>query len=1610
MAKATKFGTFAGVFTPAIMTILGVIMYMRMPWVVGNAGLWMAIGIVAAAHLVSVTTGLSVSSMATDKRVKAGGSYYILSRSLGLPIGGALGIALFVGLSFGVSLYVIGFSESVLGYFNYEATTNNVRIMGSVGLGLVATVALISTAFAMKMQYVVMAAMVISLISIAIGSDAPPAEVLHVDPLPDGAGFAIMFGIFFPAVTGFEAGVSMSGDLKDPKRSIPVGTMAAVLLGLAVYIVLAVFFAWRIPAEALANNPRVLLDYAWIEELVVPGIWLCTLSSALGSILGGPRILQACAADGIGPRFFERGHGASNEPRRALIMSTFIAWCGVMVGELDTIARIVSMFFLTGYGFLNLAAFFESWVSPDFRPDFRIPRVVSLIGAITCFMLMIQMDIAAMFAATAAMAFLYALIKRRELALEAGDTWSGVWAAMVRWSLSRLSRGEDHQRNWRPRVLSFGGESVRALSDQLAGRSGFVSDLSEHVSPVGATWDDRLAATKFHGLPGLQPNVVLLSVDELVETPAPALAFIERLDPERYNVVVTRGRSAVVPGRIDIWWRGRGGSIMLALGLVRSITTHRAWRRAGVRFYLPVASAAERRTMERRISHLLDQARVQGDIRTVDPDVMPPIQKLSADAALVILGLPLDKDAGRWATRVQDLVNDVPNCVLVRPATFFKNPLGDDDALSATAATQQLERADRDEPWSRDATLAELLDDLQTGLADAFIEPFWHADRTLFAPMLEFADVLHDTAERTSRRIQKLQSSAMSNRAGAVGRLQVNAWGELAERIAVVGLNGAAHQQWLVEALDASERALGDVVLSARRVLRLQRVEVDGTPDVALADSGMTGLFRGRNFYLQAELNDIVAQLADVELQATTRRIVAARLELTTALHAAATTVARSLRDNPGGAQTRWRGAVEELRSRIESVQRNERAAAHAVANTMVERVFEQMQNPRRHVLPPRAVTVTHWLDPEELGATIAAQLSAVDDALNTSRLDLQMEVVLHVLRTGIADTLDRFSERLHLGVFDDLDTLRRALDREEVDLPTSRRGGEFDAGPALLDLVKTVEAAVAEVPDTVRVVPEVVLANIEAAEDVDEAEVRTIAVRQLVGYLLESEVVAKTRDDARKVERVARRGDDLLRDALRMQTTIADDGDDADDASVLDELRARAEEVHAELTAAEVEFRDALTSRLSEVAARLDASQIVAESAELSRFARTQAQRELVSTALRSIRRWHVRASQRLIELSHRLDAGWEAVQSTADGRHGVVEDTARFQRSVAPDPAVMRELPVFFRRTFRSHTLDPALLVQADVLDEARTAIRHHEAGSHGALLISGTPGAGTTTIARRVVSELLSDRPIVEIRPRPYATASATDFQEAVRGAVRGSHSSMHAALRSLTRGTVILIHDIDLWWLRSSHGFGALDEIQRIADEYSTRFLFILTAQSSTVALLRRLQRIESLLLGHIQARPLDAASAMEAVLLRQRSTGYEIRFQDGEPPTEFGLARYFSSLRHATGGAVGPLLLAWVARFTAVDSTSVTIGEAEPQRPRFGDLRPEWVTVVTAVALQRRLRLAELTQVLGEQIDTERIVATLQRANLFTVEHGVVELDEFIRPYVVRWLLAQGMLG
>jgi len=714
--KAKKFGAFGGVFTPSILTILGVIMYLRLPWIVGQAGLWATLGIILVAHIISLSTGLSVASVATDKKVETGGSYYIISRSLGLPIGGTLGLALFVGLSFSVSLYLIGFAETFLSYFGFDVSLYTIRIAGSIILFLVAVVTFISTSLAIKTQYLIMTAMVLSLISVFFGSHEFVPSTPLFGSMTGALPWIALFAIFFPAVTGFEAGVSMSGDLKDARKDIPFGTITAILVGLFVYIGLAFFFSFTVDRELLVNDPRVLFQISWVPQLVIAGILGATLSSALGSILGAPRILQAVAIDKIIPRFFAKGFGPSNEPRNALILTYFIAQAGILIGELNVIARIVTIFFIITYGFLNITYAIESWAGSDFRPSFKIPRIVSIVGALACIIVMIQLDIIALLAATMVLAALFLFLKRKELTLQTGDTWNSVWTSLVKSGLGRLTVSSRESRNWRPNVILFsGGEQSRPhlieMGKALVGKLGIFTNFeliedpkadqilrekegfgeTEAIVKKAGVFTRRHHCKNFYegidvisrvyGFSGFEPNTILMGWGSKTRDPEKYAKLIETFKKQDYNTVFLAYNHQAKFGnykQIDFWWTNSGRNFSLALTLLRFITSSKEWMTAKIRIMVINQDSSQTESLYHLIYQLLDKYRLTATVKVINNGMeqLPEEEIMRAHSShtdLSIIELPETNKPvnSSLIEKTSAMLAETKTCLLIRASSNF---------------------------------------------------------------------------------------------------------------------------------------------------------------------------------------------------------------------------------------------------------------------------------------------------------------------------------------------------------------------------------------------------------------------------------------------------------------------------------------------------------------------------------------------------------------------------------------------------------------------------------------------------------------------------------------------------------------------------------------------------------------------------------------------------------------------------------------------------------------------------------------------------------------------------------------------------------------------------
>jgi len=734
-ATQKKFSTIAGVFTPSILSILGVVLFMRANFVLGYSGLWGALIILGLAKTITVSTGLSISAIATNIDVKGGGAYYLISRTLGPEFGATIGLTLFLAQTLSVPFHIIGFSESLVRTFP-------VMRPYFLQISIVVLIVLFLLTFkgadwAIKTQYVIMALLGLSILAFLLGALLKfNPEIFQSNKMArydHNYSFWTLIAIYFPAATGFLAGVNMSGNLKNPSRSIPIGTLSSITVAGLIYMSQFILCAGAISREQLINTPYyslIAISPFHTGFLVVIGVFCATLSSAIGSLLAAPRVLQSLGKDRLlKPVNFFSKLSKSGEPRHALILSFLISLMIIIFAgnsssgaALNKVAPIVTMFFLWTYGIINLAAFVESFSrNPSFRPRFKYFHwLPALTGAIASLAVSFLIDAMAALTAVIFIGLLFTYVRKNIMVASFGDARRGFYYAQVRNNLLTLSNLPLHPKNWRPTIVVLSGNPSRRLTlvkcaDWLGSGRGIVILVNLILGDL-----NRLAIARKDHLDTLNQFIQLHRIKAFAEVLVtndfdnglihffqsisigpikPNLAILGwSSDPQRIKsffdsiriakqlhmstVLVRDGglpeKTAGRKSRIDIWWRGRrNGSLMVILGYLLSINPE--WSGSQIRILRAINNSNNAEETRFELESLIENSRIKAIVKIIvsELDFSSILKENSSDASIIFLGfdIPEISEIPAFKSRIDEMLKDMPTTMLI-------SSTGDADLLS----------------------------------------------------------------------------------------------------------------------------------------------------------------------------------------------------------------------------------------------------------------------------------------------------------------------------------------------------------------------------------------------------------------------------------------------------------------------------------------------------------------------------------------------------------------------------------------------------------------------------------------------------------------------------------------------------------------------------------------------------------------------------------------------------------------------------------------------------------------------------------------------------------------------------------------------------------------
>ncbi len=713
--EATKktFGT-APVFFTAISTILGAILFLRFGMAVGVLG-FLGVGlIILTGHLVTIPTALAISELATNEKVEGGGEYFIISRSFGLNIGATIGIALYFSQAISIAFYIIAFTEAFSPLFDYLKEHYHILLpRQAISIPSMLLLALLmlkkGAGMGVRTLYLIVAILFTAILLFFLGkTDYQLAGDYQTLSIRNMDKFFPVLAIIFPAFTGMTAGVGLSGDLKNPARSIPIGTIAATLTGMIVYF----FIAWKLNISAspddLVSDQLIMARIAKYGNIAIPlGLAASTLSSALGSIMVAPRTLQALAGDRSFPgrrlnSFFAHGKGETREPFNATLITSLLALAFVAMGSIDSVAMVITMFFMVTYGSLCLISFlYHFGADPSYRPSFRSRWYISLVGFLMALTLMFKINALYAFTALVLIVVIYLFLHHYHKDRRGFEAIFQAAFYQVNRNLQVFLQQRNRtspSRRWRPSVVCISKDSFKRdhafrLLTWISYRYGFgtyIHLLEGYFSTqtreqaeqqlsllikksdtersnvyidtlISPSYTSAIAQTiQLPGISGMENNTILFEFDK--DEPDNLSQIIDNYSLARaaqYDVLVLG--SATSPfhfGKdIHIWitpYDKENANLMILLGYI--ISGHPDWSATSLKLFA-TSSSAEAEEARSRLLEKIAQGRlpissknVQVVERSEETTFKSLVNKHSAEAGLVLCGflpsqLKHDKEA-----------------------------------------------------------------------------------------------------------------------------------------------------------------------------------------------------------------------------------------------------------------------------------------------------------------------------------------------------------------------------------------------------------------------------------------------------------------------------------------------------------------------------------------------------------------------------------------------------------------------------------------------------------------------------------------------------------------------------------------------------------------------------------------------------------------------------------------------------------------------------------------------------------------------------------------------------------------------------------------------------
>ncbi len=1413
---------------------------------------------------------------------------------------------------------------------------------------------------------------------------------------------------------------------------------------------LALFYAFTVDAEVLRSDSQVLFKIALVPALVIIGIWGATLSSALGSILGAPRILQAISMDKIAPKIFAKGTGKTNEPRNALLLAFVIAEAGILIGQLDVIARIVSMFFITTYAFLNLASAIESWSSSDFRPAFKIPKFVSILGTASAFIVMILLDFIALAGAVMVLGLLFFYLKRKELVLESGDAWSSFWTNLAKRALLKLSIGKAESRNWRPNIILFsGGKHARPhlveLGLAMSGKLGALTDFeliedSNPYSSAGIRKKEQTISkenhffkrqfvtdtiengiktvTNVYGFSGFEPNTIMMGWSRDTKNADFLANILTHLKRKNLNAVFLDYDKNAGFGKkqnIDIWWNGKGRHLSFALNVMRFVLADQEWRDAHLRILIINNDTTLTDKLYKNTTTLLEEKRIDAEVKIISDDFGTRSKEMiinseSANADLIILGISNKSNlyTGKYITAVTQ-ITELPSSILVlSPSDEFEeiNIL----AAPGKRVTEELPKSVVGElmpiPLIENKIVKNRIEQLDEGIIN-FTNEF--VEKTFYESVLHqlsFVKTLRNYFETNIGNLERAFEIYKANQLEkAVNKLHQSFFEFCITHFEKQGEKTLSEtRDVLSSGLTYLSRKTGNYIFETPESIIVSIIQSNSgkeknvtIPYRKLVESVVNGSlvpeiflhllsFEKNTANMYSGLKNIILQVNDIYL----KQKKGDGNELSTL-----TDLKQQVLRN-----------FTEIENLLQKQADNTKSALLNYARAQVVEVSNILSSADLRDQVKKKIKVKPKYFIEEI-------LNFPEDwILNSALLNNTLYLDSRVLSEQkiITGIVENFNEKIHSHytekVFASIDIILKNVKKASSDISSEMKNVYFDEKTDVRLLFQETYYKISEILEWF---PE----DIEISEFSYNEENPETKPKEFSPVFVEPYKIARFYFDTRfydpfyreleQLEKLVKQTIAECREAnslLRFKLENARLGKTErfeDEQDIIAFLNSLNKQVQNE--------KDKLQEALKRI--RFKSEELIKNAVSpLYSHAIIQAEKK-ISSQLRDQkgRKFGVGFSNRIKSLENSFNRIVLGVLYSSSG--GVIQAKKILKKNtdtktnvsqilditekVMPDKKIVAQIPVFYRTLFSSKSLinDDFWVSMDKEIAGIKNAWYRHRNGYGGAVLITGVHGSGKTALTRYCATHLSKKDRIFTLTAPVEGTVQNNEWLSVLQSAtgIKGDSSEI---FRNLPPDSMVIINDLELWWERSNKGYGVLKEIIELIHVFGRKTFFILNCNIYSYNLINKVLPLDENFISLIECHPFNAKRLQQLIQNRHKSSGLSFTYKNRteEELSQIKTAALFNSFFTVSEGIPGVAMNAWLSNISMIEEQSIYI--EKPEMPNFDilyHLNEDWLIIIALFILHKNMNAKKLARIMDISDDE----AEKKITNLFNA--GILETRE-----------------